>query len=478
MTGRIELTANTYASMEMEQAAPRFVPGLLRFRGVMIGLACLAAGISGYLAWTALTATKVMGCGGDLFDCSHVLTSRWSTVFGIPVGLPAAALYVVLLASLVALPKLSTKRRQILEGVIVAGVFCAGLAAVWFISLQVFSIGHLCPWCLTAHACGVVLSGLVLWARPFAWASLGKIGAVSTTLVSGLVLAQVLGPVPETFEVEHHEAPVDNDAPLFSPDDDDDTDAGAPEARFNRARHEDTVARAGMHPLMILVLLVSLISRMLETTTHAQEPPRSGQTKDDDAKPEARIVLLKGGTKLDSHQWPIVGDPKADYVFVHMFDYTCPHCRAAHAGAVRGALKHYGDRLAIIMLSVPLDAKCNKVVQTTIAGHEGACELSRIAVAVFKADRRSFAKFHDWLMSAARTPAAAREQAAELVGADRLNAQLADPKCAKMVERQVELYRLMGSGSVPKMLFPRATVTGDIGSAETLINTIGREARQ
>lgn len=47
-------------------------------------------------------------------------------------------------------------------------------------------------------------------------------------------------------------------------------------------------------PLMIRVLLVSLISRTLETTTHAAEPLRSNQTKAEDTKPELLIVLLKG----------------------------------------------------------------------------------------------------------------------------------------------------------------------------------------
>lgn len=64
-------------------------------------LCTAGAGLSSYLAWTAITTTKVFGCGGSVFDCSHALNSRWSTWFGIPVGVPAIGLYIAAFVALV-----------------------------------------------------------------------------------------------------------------------------------------------------------------------------------------------------------------------------------------------------------------------------------------------------------------------------------------------------------------------------------------
>jgi len=45
--------------------------------------------------------------------------------------------------------------------------------------------------------------------------------------------------------------------------------------------------------------------------------------------PERRLVTVGDGqVVLDVRQWPLIGKPDAKYVFVEMFDYTCPYCRA------------------------------------------------------------------------------------------------------------------------------------------------------
>ena len=57
-------------------------------------LCIIALSVSGYLAWTAFNSSEVYGCGGgEVFDCGHVLTSQYSKVLGIPVSVPAFALY-------------------------------------------------------------------------------------------------------------------------------------------------------------------------------------------------------------------------------------------------------------------------------------------------------------------------------------------------------------------------------------------------
>ena len=78
------------------------VPGTghasLRMLWTLRGLCVAGLGISVYLAWTALSMTPVYGCGGgDVIDCGHVLKSKWSKVFGIPVSVPAGGLYASML---------------------------------------------------------------------------------------------------------------------------------------------------------------------------------------------------------------------------------------------------------------------------------------------------------------------------------------------------------------------------------------------
>ncbi len=77
----IDLTSNG-------EGPPSWVIWLLRI------LATVATGTSAYLAWAAMQSTGVVGCGAaSVFDCDVVFHSRWSTVLGIPVSIPATLLY-------------------------------------------------------------------------------------------------------------------------------------------------------------------------------------------------------------------------------------------------------------------------------------------------------------------------------------------------------------------------------------------------
>lgn len=207
---------------------------------------------------------------------------------------------------------------------------------------------------------------------------------------------------------------------------------------------------------------------------------KTASAKKPDSKPAApkhRIITVAGGQiALDIRHWPLLGKPDAKYVFVEMFDYTCPYCRATHQ-AVRGAMEQFGDDLAIIALPVPLDAACNRGVQYTAAEHAEACEIAKTAVAVWRVSRKQFPPFHSWLFESAgrRTAAEARQHAAELVGEAALQKELSLPHAANYIARHVELYERIGSGSLPKILLLTSTVSGSVESASTLTDMIRRE---
>jgi protein-disulfide isomerase len=203
------------------------------------------------------------------------------------------------------------------------------------------------------------------------------------------------------------------------------------------------------------------------------------QTAESDEEPadSPRLISVAGNKfRLNSRHWPLIGNPDAKYIFVEMFDYTCPHCRRTH-GSIAGACKRYGDDLAIIALPVPLDGKCNSTVSSTSSQHASSCEVSRLAVAVWRVKPSAFGEFHDWLFESTGNTrvSVARKKAEELVGTDALTAELANPYAGQYIEKHVDLYKRVGAGAVPKLLFPNATLTGAVSSTTTLCNTIDRE---
>lgn len=163
-------------------------------------LCTVALGVSTYLAYTGLTGSKIAGCGGGVWDCDHVTSSRWGTWFGIPMGLAACGMYAVCLTGLGFANSRTDSLRTTAWAVMTSGGIAAGLAAIWFISLQVLVIGKYCKWCLVAHSCGLVVAGLILWQRP-AQRYTTRLAMLSVLGISVLVGGQLIYK-PKTFEVQ------------------------------------------------------------------------------------------------------------------------------------------------------------------------------------------------------------------------------------------------------------------------------------
>ena len=212
-----------------------------------------------------------------------------------------------------------------------------------------------------------------------------------------------------------------------------------------------------------------------EATSASQNDAANENQKDQGSHQEKRrlITVTNNRTTLDVRQWPLIGDPDAKYIFVEMFDYTCPHCRATH-NAVRGAMERYGDNLAIITLPTPLDRNCNSAAPQNNSFHTDSCEISRLAVAVWRVQPKQFANFHSWLFQQQRTAAEARQYANQLVGAKELEDELAGVR-PRSISRKTSSFISAGAGNVPKLLFPKSTLTGEVSSTDTLCSIIERE---
>jgi protein-disulfide isomerase len=183
-----------------------------------------------------------------------------------------------------------------------------------------------------------------------------------------------------------------------------------------------------------------------------------------------RLVKIMGGkTSLNVYQWPLIGKPEADQILVELFDYTCSHCRRMHEH-LKVAHERFGDQVAFVSLPMPLNAACNDTVTVTHHQHQYACELAKLAMAVWKVSPRKFPEFHDWLFDSLspRQPGEAHAKAIELVGVEALQKELNGPSVKKYIGLHVNIYKRAGRGTVPKLMSSSFTIKGNTNSADEL----------
>ena len=448
---------------------------------IVVAIACLLAfSASAYLSYVALTSSKIAGCGGGkLFNCGHVISSRWSLWMGIPVSLMAAGMYVgVAIALFVgANPRYSSAARHVGWGVVSMLGISAGMAAVWFISLQVFVLNHLCTYCLLAHACGLVITGVALFLRPVgsSWKTLSLVGFAGLVVLIG---GQLLSAEPKTYKIEKFEAPAatevevfEFEAPAAAPVSA--TEKEAPSVSFRIPSSDEMKSAVGA----LLSPASSIHARVQQGSTAKQAV--AAKPAAPAAPTERRLVAINGGTvKLDVTQWPLSGSPSAKYIFVEMFDYSCPHCRHTHA-AIKGASTSLSGDMAVIVLPVPLNANCNNTIQVTNPNFNESCQIANLAVAIWRIDPAKFTQFHNWMFEGETAPAyaAAKAYADTLVDAQKLDTEIASGVPAQYIAKTVELYKRAGSGNVPKLIFPTTSVVGEFTSAQSLVDIIKQQIK-
>jgi len=103
--------------------------------------------------------------------------------------------------------------------------------------------------------------------------------------------------------------------------------------------------------------------------------------------------------------------------------------------------------------------------------------MAKIAVAVWRLDPAKFQTFHDWMFQGQRTVLTARAFAETLVDKERLKAELSSDVPGQYISRHISLYQRVGSGQVPKLIFPKTTMQGEVNSTATLCNTIRNELK-
>jgi uncharacterized membrane protein len=369
-------------------------------------LAALAAGIAAYLLSVSLS------------EAGLPAGSRWASVFGISVTIPALVAYLGLLAASVPAGSSQPSTRAVgwFVMALLAGII--GVAAVWFVALQAFVLKTWCPWCLAEHGVGLLLAVLIFATFP---RDVSLVPGVSRRLslvacvmlglfgVGLLAAGQALGPAPKS-----------------------------------------TLIR-------------------LPSDRNADSGPGPGR----------QISVLNGSLPLVVADEPVLGDPQAKHLVVILFDYCCPHCRETHGHLLDGMTK-YPNQYALVLLPMPLDKSCNVHVEETEPRFQDACELARLALAVWKADRMKFAEFDRRLFEPEqpRPLAEARAKAVSLIGQENLAAALRDPEIEKTLQRNIAAYDRSTAGRIPVILSPEfATIVGRPADAEELFGILETELK-
>jgi protein-disulfide isomerase len=179
---------------------------------------------------------------------------------------------------------------------------------------------------------------------------------------------------------------------------------------------------------------------------------------------------------ISAEEAPVVGNPDAEFVIDLLYDYQCSHCRKVH-GLLPEIIDHFGGRVAFVLCPCPLSPKCNPYVPKEETRFEGSCDLARLALAVHALEPESFHEYDDWLFGAGedswrpRTVEAARERAAAIVGAERLNEILPENVLSDMLRRTADLFgrtSTSGSGGIPRFVHGYRWVVPVADKAEDL----------
>ncbi len=414
-------------------------------------LACAAAGLSAVLLYQSLTHDALPGCGGGS-GCGEVLSSRWSSFFGVPVSLFAVGIYLLMLLAVIARSPRAAEKPQHLETFVVAlSALTAIAAAGWFIAVQALVIKALCKYCMATHALGVTASVLCLLMvyRSMRFKSVVSVMVCAAALVGVMIAGQVFGPKPKTAGpvvqyVDDLPTPTSSPGPadaVLTPDEPVDT----PEP--GKVPEPDKVAA--------------------ETPDAPSETPKNPTAPVDTPQLDvSQTVPFYGGRlNIDPSELPIAGNLDAQVLMVCLFDYTCQHCRTTRKMLERTSRKH-GDGLGILFLPAPLDGKCNRMIKRTQYQHRHACMLAKMSLAVWRADPKKWVAFDKALYTDTRfhTPGGARKTAVELIGEQALDSALEDPWADAQLARDVNTYqttaKAAGKGALPMLITRRGVMSG------------------
>ena len=363
------------------------------WRCVLTGLSALALAMSAYLSWQYLVGGSVIGCGGDGV-CDQVLSSRWSAVAGlVPVsGLAAGVYLAILVATFFIGPSTTASDRRLAWGAMQILAGAAAGSAVWFTVVQKWVLGAFCPLCMTTHVTGLFLAALIIWQARLQFdhaADFARSGSAR----------------------KHYAL---TGAPLAT---------NGATGLMMTASIEAVSATTPRRSIGRLVGVGVVLAGILAVCQIGIAPPSVYRTG------ESQNTL----PAINSHSVPLVGPPDARYIVTVLFDYKCPHCQQLHF-MLDEAIRRYDGKLAFALCPAPLNTQCNPYIPRDVDEFKGSCDLAKIGLAVWAANREAFPEFDRWMYSldsgdrwSPRSLGAATAKAIELVGQAKFDAASSGP---------------------------------------------------
>lgn len=436
--------------------SPPYIRPILEppLRWTVCVLAWLAFSVAGFLSWHALEQGAVAGCGGGgLFDCNDVLNSSWSRWLGMPIAFVGLVCFALIAIVCLLLESGGVQARRRLGTLLVLLAIMVAGASLWYVLLQVFAIKHFCPYCLVVDVCGIAIGALVLWPAINRWRSKSTGNSNASSMKA---LQSTFGSPPATARSTpaNATAPRDNSAPLIGvamgsafallavligvqivyPSKTYDIKTVALSDSLNLTGSSDEVAD---EPTEAALGAQTHIAMRIPsepgsaTDSPATSPEDKTETGDSDASASTKEVTIPSATEpspdknqptvstarpqkerlvsflggkltLDVYKHPLLGSPTAPYVIAEMISYDCPHCRKMSKVIEEGRTR-YGDQLAVIIMVVPMEHECNRLV-TTNNSKPGACTTARMALGVASLRPAVFPEFHEWLMHDEKEP--------------------------------------------------------------------------
>jgi len=413
---------------------------------IVRALLASAMAITGYLAFVSLSSEGATpGCGPDS-GCDQVLTSPWAYWLGIPVSLPGLALYGVFLLSTFSL-KLnhSGKARRSLNAQTVCA-FSVLAAAIWFVGVQAFKIRAFCPYCCTAHLLASVASILFLAKANFIGSKLSVRLNFTRGAAAGVGLAAAIALTQTLFPKEQNAPEIVDLAATPAPE----------------GKQTETPAA------------------VIQNASIPDEPIGSIQPADLSQSTIAKrifskpLLIPRSNFKMETTGLPTLGDLDAPHRIACIFDYTCHHCRNLH-GFIRQLLVKYKGQFSSLMIPMPLDAKCNRLMKKTPKDHQNACEYAKLCLAVHHVAPEKYDAFDSWLFSnhrSVKTVATVMKHAQQLVGAEKLKEALQSSTLKKQLESNITAYETTSKtgrkSSMPQTIIGSQVVFGPPPNVEAL----------
>ena len=141
------------ASMQADPLAGWRIPAVL----IAIGAAGVA--ISAYLTTVHYAKAPLVCSSSGVVNCERVLSSGYSSLFGVPISV-GGIVWFALLAALGLAALLRTPEPRWLQPAQVVWGFLGLLTVIYLIGVEALALGVLCAWCTALHA--LIVAALVL----------------------------------------------------------------------------------------------------------------------------------------------------------------------------------------------------------------------------------------------------------------------------------------------------------------------------